>query len=302
MNSIFRRTLNAWPTLAIAKEVADALSRGAGQDVWRMARTVLLKPDLGAEKIISHKYGFLCLSIPKVASRSIKAALRNVDSKVEVVADRSIYDLYTMRPKVEDYYSFAFIRHPFQRTLSWYWELFFAAAVFAKTYDVYRHRREHSFFDATAGRPVSLRHPLSDLAAPSWKEEKSRRSFARYYGLKGTAGFEDVCRWLNTPYGSDAFADRHFLSQHMQIRLPGGRLPDFVGRFENIDADLARVAEHLGMPVPALPMLNTMSGWQTTRSVLKVARARREVQLAERNKALLRTRYAHDLELWESLM
>ena len=301
MTRTFRHTSNLVPMLAIAKDVTDALSRGAVQDAWRMARTVRLRPALGAEKIISHKYGFLCLSVPKVASRSIKAALHNIDSKVEVVDGRSIYDLYTMHPRVKDYYSFAFIRHPFSRTLSWYWELFFTATVFAKTYHLYRHKRNRSFFDATAGRLVWMRSPLSELASPFRKEEKSRRSFARHYGLKETAGFEDVCRWLNTPYGSDAFADRHFLSQHVQIRLPVGRLPDFVGRFENINADLGRVAECLGMPAPALPMLNTMAGWQTSRSALEAARARREVQLSERSKALLRTRYAHDVELWESL-
>ena len=301
MNSILRRTLNAWPTLAVAKDVANALSRGAVQNAWRMARTVRLKPDLGAEKIISHKYRFLCLCIPKGASRSIKAALRNIDPEVEVVYDQNIDDLHAMRPRVKNYYSFAFIRHPFARTLSWYWELFFAADIYATTYHLYQRRREHSFFDVTAGRTVSLQFPLSELATPSCKEEKSLRFFARYYRLKETAAFEDVCRWLNTPYGSDTFADRHFLSQHVQIRMQRGRLPDFIGRFENINTDLGRVAEHLGMPVPALPMLNTMAGWQTTGGALETARARREVQLTERSKALLRTRYAHDVELWESL-
>lgn len=301
MISLLRRTLNAWPRLAIAKDIAVVLSRGAVQDAWRMARTMRLSPDLGAEKVISHKYRFLCLCIPKVASRSIRAALHNVDSKAESVYDRSIYDLHRICPRVKDYYSFAFIRHPFTRTLSWYWELFFAADAFAMTYHLYRHRRERFFFDETAGRVVSLRSPLSELAAPSRKEEKSLRSFARYYGLKETAGFEGICRWLNTPYGSDAFADRHFLSQHVQIRIEDGRPLDFIGRFENINADLGRVAERLGMPVPALPMLNTMAGWQTTWSALEAGRARREIQLTERSKALLRTRYARDIELWESL-
>ena len=301
MISILRRPSSARFRLAIAKDVAEAFSRGAVKDAWRMARTARLSPDLGAEKVISNKYRFLCFCTPKVASRSIRAALRNVDSKVEVVHDRSMDDLYTMRPKVKDYYSFAFIRHPFTRTLSWYWELFFAADVFAGTYHLYRHRRERSFFDATAGKSVSLRSPLSELAAPSRKEEESLRSFARYYGLKETVGFEDVCRWLNTPYGSDAFADRHFLSQHIQIRMQRGRRPDFIGRFENITADLSRVAERLGMPAPTLPVLNTMTGWQTTRNDLEAARTMREIHLTERNKALLRTRYARDVELWESL-
>lgn len=69
-----------------------------------------------------------------------------------------------------------------------------------------------------------------------------------------------MCRWLNTPDGSDAFADRHILSQLVQIRMQSGHLPDFIGRFENINADLDRVAERLGLPTPALPMPNTVAG------------------------------------------
>ena len=85
----------------------------------------------------------------------------------------------------------------------------------------------------------------------------------------------------------------------MQIRLPDGRLPDFVGRLETFEEDLERIAGRLGMPVPRLPMLNTMAGWTTSSpDALKQARAEMAPCLTEENKALLRTRYAEDLELY----
>ena len=301
---IFRQGLNILAALgsnrAVARSVAGALMHGAFADVKRIVHTIRQRPDLGSEKIISHKYRFLFICTPKVASRSLMAALRNADPEVEVVYHTPIGDVLAAYPEAEGYYSFAFIRHPFTRALSWYWDMAFAHDVFARTYHLYRDKRDRTFHDPVAGRSVSFRIPLCELAAPSHKEEGTRRLFDRFYGLAEAAGFDGVCQWLNTPYGSDAFANRHFLSQHLQIRVGGGSLPDFIGSFENLQADLNLVAERLRLPAPALPMLNTMAGWQATPEVLKAARAGAEAHLTERNKALLRTRYASDLELWAS--
>ena len=301
---IFKHGLNTLPALAsnriIARSVAGALMHGAFADAQRMVHTIRQRPDLGSEKVISRKYRFLFICTPKVASRSLIASLRNADPEAEVVYHTPIGDVLAAYPEVEGYYSFAFIRHPFTRALSWYWDMAFARDVFARTYHLYRDKGDRAFYDPVAGRCVSFRTPLRELAAPSRKEAGARRLFDRFYGLAEAAGFDGVCRWLNTPYGSDAFANRHFLSQHLQIRVGGGRLPDFIGSLENIDADLGLVAERLCLPSPALPMLNTMAGWQATPDVLKAARSNAEAHLTERNKALLRARYASDLELWAS--
>ena len=176
-------------------------------------------------------------------------------------------EVYALRPEARDYFSFAFIRHPFGRALSLYSEIF-------------------SF-------PRSFRR-----VQRSNKDEK-RRLFFHWYGLEDITSFDAYCRWLNTPWGSDSFANRHYLSQHMQIRLPDGRLPDFVGRLETVEEDLKRIAGRLGMPVPKLPMLNTMAGWTAASpDALERARAEMASGLTEENKALLRTRYAKDLELY----
>ena len=47
----------------------------------------------------------------------------------------------------------------------------------------------------------------------------------------------------------------------------------------------------------ALPLLNTIAGWQPTPEALTVARSAAAAHLTERNRALLRARYAADLSL-----
>lgn len=106
------------------------------------------------------------------------------------------------------------------------------------------------------------------------------------YGLRKGMTFSEFCRWLNTPYGSDVFADRHWLSRHLQIRVAGGRLPDFVGSYEHLDADWRMVTERLGMPFRELPRLNARPAGMLI-----------EEYLDDDTVALLKRRYADDFRL-----
>lgn len=248
--------------------IAAALLRGEFKAARGMAAAQT--HDLGAEKIVSRKYRFLWLCNPKVASRSIIDALRRADPYAELIHAKSVSDIYEMYPEVKDYYRFAFIRHPFDRALSFYAEMRF-----------FRERFE--------GKGRFL------------KEQRQRRYRDMFPGLTQVDGFDGYCDWLNTPQGSDLLAERHFLSQHIQIRLPDGRLPDFIGALENFDEDFERVAEVLRMPAPKPPMLNTMAGWQPPSSVVRSARSDMSVCLTERNRALLAERYAADLDLYRSV-
>ncbi len=251
----------------VVRDLAGALGRGAFGVARRMAYTAVRSPDLTAEKVVSRKYRCLWLCNPKVASRSIIAVLRDADPDAEIIEGASVAQVYAMYPAVKDYFSFAFIRHPFDRALSLYAEMRFFRTRF-------------------------------DGANRCRKEERQRFLANAFFGLAEVKSFDDYCRWLNTPYGSDAFANCHFLSQHRQICLLDDRRPDFIGRLENIARDLERVAEHLGMPLPTLPMLNTMAGWQPrSPQALQAARAEMSALLTEQNRALLSKRYAGDLEL-----
>ena len=297
-----RRRLGLLPIVGrhpvVARDVAGALSRGAFGEARHMLRTVLQSYRHISDKIISRKYRFLWISVPKVASRSLIAALHNAVPDAETIIETTLPDIMAMHPEVEGYYSFAFVRHPFARAFSWYRETFFSPEVYNERYHLYRDDNSLTLFDPAARRHMPLKLPASVVADPSRKEEKQRGFFTRYYGLEDAAGFDDVCRWLNTVYGSDDFADPHFSSQSAQIRFEDGRLPDFVGRLESIERDLERVARRTGMPVPALPVFNTMAGWQPpSPDALEAARSEISAHLSEQNKQLLTTRYADDMEL-----
>ena len=253
-------------TPSVLRDVAGALLHGETAKARRMTFTILQEADVRTGKIISRKYRFMWLINYKVASRSIVAALLGADPEAEIVHESSIFDIYARYPETRSYYSFAFVRHPFDRALSYHAQL---------------HRSREGYEG----------NVLSTL------ERTTRDKFARFHGLAEARDFDDYCEWLNTPYGSDAFANKHFLSQHLIIRAGRDRLPDFVGRFENLRADFDRVAADVGMPAPALPMLNTMAGWQAKPEALRAVRSMASAQLTERSKELLRKRYAEDFKL-----
>ena len=176
----------------------------------------------------------------------------------------SAVDLCRVRPDAREWFTFAFVRHPFQRALSIWYDL-----------HVSRTDRQH------------------DL-------QKRADLFDRFYGLADAREFDAYCEWLNTPYGADKHADPHFMSMEPQIRLGNGRLPDFVGRFESIEADWCSVVARLGMPVLELPFVHSGLGWNATAEDVLAMRSARARLLTARNKELLSVRYAGDLELWRS--
>lgn len=263
LRNLAEELLEFAPTIAhraVARDLREALANGEIDRALRMAMTASRKPDLRAEKIISRKYGFLWLCIPKVASRSIKSLLCEIDGDAELIVGKSILEVFAAYAEARDYYSFSFVRDPCRRAFSFY---------------------------------------ADKYLKPS---EKKRKYFIdRYYGTSPSFSFNDLCRWLNTPYGSDAFADRHWLSQARQLELDEGRLPDFVGRHESLDADFRSVCERVGMPTRRLPKLNTMAGWEPTEEDLRSAARLPDRHLNETNVALLRERYADDFALLDML-
>ena len=71
-----RRSLAALPAQPQATRlIARAMARGAFADALRMLRTAGLQPDRRNEKVLSRKYNFVCICIPKVASHSLTVAL-----------------------------------------------------------------------------------------------------------------------------------------------------------------------------------------------------------------------------------
>ena len=229
--------------------LAAAIEAGDGAVVRAITRTVQLEPDLRAEKVVSHHHRFLWICNPKVASRSIINALRSADPDAELIVGRTMDEIFAARPEIRGYHHFAFIRDPLHRTFSCYADKFVRLA--------------------GAGQPEAIRYFVEP-----------------YHGVRPDMSFAEFCRWLNTPYGSDLFADRHWLSQHRQIRLPDGSLPDFIGRYECLDTDWKTVTARLGLPSRPLPRLNANPGAMVA-----------EEHLDGETVALLRRRYAEDFRL-----
>ncbi len=198
----------------VAAALVAAIEAGDDAAALALASTAGRRPDLRAEKIVSRKYRYLWICNPKAASRSIVAALRAADPGATLIRNRTLEAVLAAHPEARGYFRFAFLRHPVDRTRSCWAD---------------KHRLART-------------------------DPDNRRWFIDpWYGLSAGMGFDAFCRWLDTPFGSDAFADRHWLSQHRQLRDGDGRLPEFLGRYERLDADWRALCERLGLPSPAAP-------------------------------------------------
>lgn len=235
----------------LGRMIAAAIHAGDKGAALALICTVLRRPDLGAEKILSHRYRFLWICNPKAASRSMIAALLAADPAALLIRDQSLEQVYGRHPEAQGFFSFAFLRHPVARIRSF-------------------HADKHTL----------ARH---DPSAYRW-------FIAPYHGLRIGMGLAEFCRWLETPCGADAFADRHWLSQWRQVTTASGRLPDFLGHHERLQEDWRTVTMALGLPPAALPRLNA------TRPATEPA-VGGEAPLTATDVAILRRRYAKDFAL-----
>ena len=224
----------------VACRLAVALRRNDEQTALAIGTHARQKPDLKAEKIISHRYRFIWMCNPKVASRSMIQALLAADSEAVLLREKTMDETLSVYPEARRYFSFAFVRDPCDRTRS-----FFADKLVV--------------------------HPTNEWSVGD-----------RFYGLRKGMEFADYCRWLATPFGSDAFAERHWLSQTKQLRI-NGNLPDYIGSYENLEANWQCVLARLGVPYSRLHNLN-----QRRVGIVRVD---------DDSIAILRRRYSDDFDL-----
>ena len=196
---------------AVAAALAAAMDAGDDAAALALASTAGRRPDLRAEKIVSRKYRYLWICNPKAASRSIVATLRAADPGAQLIRNRTLEAVLAAHPEARDYFRFAFLRDPVERALSFWAD----------------------------------KHTLART------DRDNRRWFIDpWYGLSTGMGFEAFCRWLETPFGSDAFADRHWLSPAppaaRRRRAPAG-VP------RTLRASRRRLARALRPARPAVP-------------------------------------------------
>ena len=103
---------------AVAAALAAAIEAGDDAAALALASTAGRRPDLRAEKIVSREYRYLWICNPKAASRSIVAALRAADPGATLIRNRTLEAVLAAHPEARDYFRFAFLRHPVDRTRS----------------------------------------------------------------------------------------------------------------------------------------------------------------------------------------
>jgi hypothetical protein len=87
----------------------------------------------------------------------------------------------------------------------------------------------------------------------------------------------------------DASADEHFRSQHHNLTNVWGEIAvDFVGRYENLEADFRRVAERIGLP-PTISLPRIQANPQPVHYVDYYTAATRDA---------VATRFAQDIALF----
>jgi hypothetical protein len=240
-----------------------AISRGALRLWLRLRRRVLLPADLGAEKVVSDSYRFIWVGIPKVATRSLLAALVR-EPTVETggrVIEEELWRVLSRERALRDYFKFAFVRNPWSRVVSCYAD--------------------------------KILHPTA---------EQRRKILGRSRGLKAGMPFAEFVRFLvDRRAGGDAHADRHWASQHLFITDPHGELlVDYLGRHESLEKDFQSACRQVGLPPLELPYLHTRHGWDPGDEARQAAHVRyyRDFYSAE-TRELVKLRYRQDIEMFD---
>ncbi len=163
---------------------------------------------------ISHRYRFISFPIPKVASTTQLNIMLTLHMDSEKQRKTRLYErikyldyfLYRSRYK-HDYYSWTFVRNPWDRLFSCYRFLI---------HDRIRNNEE----------PYALSSPSI------WRYWM----YGRHTMALNTMTFEDFVKYIvKTP---DWFLDNHFSPQHYFF---DAKKIDFIGRFENYEADMLKL-------------------------------------------------------------
>ena len=175
-----------------------------------------------SQKLISHKYKFVYLRNPKTGSSTIVDIITQIDPdviKVEVGHRNIQHDILTdMKHQIKDYYYFTSARDPYARTLSAYKDMVLNVneRKYNRKYDIEKHDIE------------------------------------TYYGIHGNISFKDFCEWLNSVYGSDVFANRHWISQYLHIynsNIPFDYNLNYICKLETLNEDLHKIFIELNVDI-----------------------------------------------------
>ena len=187
--------------------------------------------------MISHDHRFIFLHIPKTAGVSINSVLRNYSPEPEFNGGHPSLGDYARCGFVEDYFSFAFCRNPYDRFVS----------VFA-----YYKRGGGNLFDYELAKDLRVVDAASYKLAMTTCPDHYAHGRPSENIPKGLS-FEKFVLSL-TPERIGLARPRH-LNPQINFSLDMTCL-DFVGRFENLQEDFSLICEKTGIPYEPLPHKN----------------------------------------------
>ena len=175
--------------------------------------------------MISHKYKFIFLHIPKVAGTSIERFLREIDLEIpqKVLRKRGFSHFLNDHP---DYFAFSFVRNPYDRLVSaWKW----GELKFSKEGKLPFYKKE---------RPVPFDEYV--LLTTDLKYRKDNQNLWSEYDEYHTLPQFEFFPHLN---GGNYFTDK----------IRSDFTCNFIGRFENLHEDFNAVCSNIGIKEFKLP-------------------------------------------------
>ena len=112
----------------------------------------------------------------------------------------------------------------------------------------------------------------------------------KYKGLYPDMPFEEFVNWVDSVEGSDAFADRHWLSQVELLKNEQGEVDlAYIGKVESIDIEFNSILSSLNIPDPVRLRRNnsTVTEFEKYKSAYN-----------EKTKMIVFKRYQRDVELF----
>lgn len=209
------------------------------------------RKDLGSEKLLILEPKVLYVGIPKVATRSLLDALQSYCTNESLKFKIAEYDIARLIDR-------------FDLAEGWF---------------------KFTFVRNPWSRAASC---YMDKIAVTDEIKWARHMHGRK-GLQAGMPFSEFAKWLNSDEGSDAVADRHWISQYQLLGI-NEKTPlkyDLIGRFENLREDYARLIIDTGLSLPPL-----------THRLKTQAPSDYKRLYDDRSIQLIADRYSRDIELF----
>ena len=205
--------------------------------LFRLKLLIKHKTYIPTEYFIFDDKKLIYISIPKVACTSIKIGLmakdldesNSPDEYMNVHTITSKFMSYTIDEGRQDYYKFAFVRHPLDRLVSCYKD---------KVKKPIQHNGRYHF-DTNYNTVIKI------LFGETFYPEMS---------------FEDFVRIISKI--PDYLSDGHFKSQYSMLYKNGIMIPNYIGNFEQLSTDWKHIAKMYDLEILGEMNRTEATDWQ----------------------------------------